>query len=278
MRLFRLILCLVLMPCAATAQGRLPQMTAEAPLRALTTPAEAGGWAAVGRLDAPGSFCSATLVAPDLVMTAAHCLFDAEHRRIDDRALRFAAGLRNGHAEAVRGVARSFLPPDWHMTGGRPDTATVARDIALLELDAPILLAAVRPIPAGSRGHEGDLVTIISYGRDRAFHASIEENCRILDREGDVTALSCSVVEGSSGSPVLRRTPSGLEIAAVVSALGERGGQTVSFAVDAAALLPTLLAARDAARPGGGAANVTVRRATDTSGGRDRIGARFLRP
>jgi protease YdgD len=116
------------------------------------------------------------------------------------------------------------------------------------------------------------VVTIVSYGRDRDDFASIEEDCRALHREGEVIVMSCSVVEGSSGAPVLRRTPSGLEVVAVVSATGQVGDIAASFAVGAQTLLRDLMA-----QHGGGGVE-PVRRLSVGDDGRSEIGARFLRP
>ena len=128
-----LILTLVLPWLAAAALAR------EAPLIGLQTADQSKGWNAVGRLDlGRHGFCSGALIAPDLVLTAAHCLYDKNTgEKVAPKDIQFLAGLRNGRAEAYRRAAIAVTHPDY-----RPDHASdldrVGNDIALIQLDQPI--------------------------------------------------------------------------------------------------------------------------------------------
>ena len=75
-------------------------------LNALVKRSDVVGLEAVGRLDSPNGFCSGTLIAADLVLTAAHCVYDRAGKPVDARTLRFRAGLRDGEviAEANKKV------------------------------------------------------------------------------------------------------------------------------------------------------------------------------
>ena len=77
-------------------------------MQALTTADSARGWDAVGRLDiANRAFCTGALIAPDLVLTAAHCLFSKDTgQAYGPQDFKFLAGWRNGSAIAIVGCAR----------------------------------------------------------------------------------------------------------------------------------------------------------------------------
>jgi len=280
-RLVRFAAALALVPLGLPVSGQgFPGLSGAgaSPLQALHSAEEARGWHAVGRLDTGVSFCTATLIAPDLVLTAAHCLFSAEGRRLPDADLSFAAGLRHGEAEAIRGVAHSVLPDGYVRSQGPAEIDTIALDVALLRLAQPVPVSSVRPIAVGAEAAVSRSVALVSYGAERADYPSIEEDCRVLSRTGRVLVLSCQVVSGSSGAPVILQGPSGPEIAAVVSGRGEVDGAEVSFAVVANGLVPGLVAAGPPVGirvPQGG--SITVRRVGDDTA-RDGIGALFLRP
>lgn len=246
-------------------------------LRALNTADAAAAWQAVGRLDTGASFCSATLIAPDLVLTAAHCLYHpTTYAEFAPENLTFSAGLRNGRAEAVRTVRRTMVLPDYLADEGE-EIEMIGRDLALLELQHPITGASIAAIPTGRTGRGSDPVTVVSYGQDREAHASIEEDCDILARSGSVRTLSCEVAGGSSGSPVLRMVNGRPEVIAVMSARAEVDGEQISLAVILDGQLSTLLDQR--ARQGVfGTTGSSLTFIGQGNDGRDSSGARFIRP
>lgn len=214
-------------------------------LRALDTAEAARGLEGVGRLDIGGAtgtrgFCTATLVSPTQVLTAAHCVYDPatlQPQPADD--MTFRAGLRHGQEEARRGVRRMVIHPDYRY-GATPTADSVATDLALLELDRPLDLPRVRPFPASGALATGDTVQVVSYARDRAEAASTEDDCTVLARDARVLALSCSVDFGASGAPVFVATDAGLHIVSVISSMGTWSDRPAAFAVTVEAGLERL--------------------------------------
>jgi V8-like Glu-specific endopeptidase len=199
-------------------------------------------WRGIGRLNFEGGgYCTATLVSETLVITAAHCLFDDTRRR-RNTDLWFAAGFRNGRWEAIRQARRTAVHPDYvPSVGGRAKPAQVASDIALIELDAPVLGAAIPHYRAGDLPGEDGAVALLSYGRGRDQGLSMQEPCRVTGRWGAIVRLTCEVAPGSSGSPVFRRGAGGAPtMVAVISGYDAKATFAVSLDVALAPLRAAL--------------------------------------
>ncbi len=225
----------------------------ESVLRRLDTADQSRGWEAVGRLDMGlSSFCTGVLVAPDLVLTAAHCLFDrTTGARIPAPDMRFLAGWRNGRAAAYRDVRLAVAHRDFAYAGGaRLDR--VAADLALLELDRPIRSAQIAPFGTDAAPVTGDRVAVVSYAQDRAEAPSLQEVCHVLDRTQGLVVVSCEVGFGSSGAPIFAVRDGVARVLSVVSSRADYGGRAVALGTPVEAPLRVLRASLAAERAANG--------------------------
>jgi V8-like Glu-specific endopeptidase len=202
----------------------------DAGLRRLDNGDDAKAWEAVGRLDINGKgFCTGALIAPSLVLTAAHCMFDTDTGvLIEEGHIEFLAGWRNGRAGAYRDVARVVVHPAY-VYNRDVSSDRVRNDLALLELSQPIRNTSIQPFKTAARPRAGDRVGVVSYALDRAEAPSLQEVCAVLARQDGVLITSCSVDFGSSGAPIFVFENGEAQIVSVVSAKAEVRGEQVSL-------------------------------------------------
>lgn len=243
---------------------------------------EAFGWEAVGRLDlGDHGFCTGTLIATDLVLTAAHCLFDRERGVAEEvGAMRFRAGLRDGEAVAEQRVLRAVAHPGYNPFEPLGENS-VRHDVALLQLAGPIPAAVAAPFvvqdPGGVRS-----VSVVSYAQGREEALSWQRACTVLGQKDGLLAFNCDVDFGSSGAPVFDASGSRARIVSIISAGHRDEGGTLAYGMQLPGLLSDLKAAL---RSGRGvmssdeatSAAPTIRRIGATDGSRN-IGARFVKP
>jgi protease YdgD len=174
---------------------------------------------AIGRISygasaaAGAAVCTGALVAPDLVLTAGHCL-----RSVADHpgSIHFVAGLADGKGLATR-RGRMVILADPAPAGRNP----IAGDLALLRLDAPIPANVVPPLALADVA--GDRFTLIAYRRDQPQSAVRQDDCTLNGVIPGLLGLNCAVVSGNSGAPLLAWDGEAWVIVAVMVAANNTG-------------------------------------------------------
>lgn len=243
----------------------------DADLRRLDTGDDSRDWGAVGRLEIDGrGFCTGALIAPDLVLTAAHCLYSKQTgTRHEADKIEFRAGWRNGRAEAYRQVKRAVVHPKYRFSS-QAVIEDVQNDLALLELHHPIRNSRIAPFETIDNLRKGSRIGVVSYAVGRAEAPSFQEMCRVMGRQKGVYVLSCNIDFGSSGAPVFVFGDGAVRIASVVAAKAEVRGTKVALGAALDHSLNELFAAQKDMSP-------KIKKRTPLQE-RNSTGAKFVRP
>lgn len=195
---------------------------------------ERAQWPAVGHLTGPGfrmkRGCSATLVAPKLIVTAAHCLTGAFGNPENQF---FKAGLAGNDYVAQRSYrgADIHIHPEYKIKKGKN---RLPFDVAVIKLSEPISSTEVTPIPiARSLDMAPSDATLLGYRHDKPNVLSGHDACRLLSSpKSEVYFYGCEVVSGISGGPVIVETVLGPELLAVIVARQDDSGRALTVPVN----------------------------------------------
>lgn len=203
-------------------------------------------WRSVGRLHTPdGGICTATLIGPDILITAAHCIFTDERVNVEGTTFDTAEGFPGGPYQAR--VTTYMINPrfDYHRFATTNDIDGM--DWAILRLDQRLgdRVGTVGVFNLTALGQTRAAATDLfhaGYSWDMQGHLAAHLGCHIHTVYPDGTyAHECDTTRGDSGSPFMVRDGDRYSVIGVDSNFRSNpGGPALYIAVSAASFQPFL--------------------------------------
>lgn len=200
-------------------------------------------WAAIGQVNATGyrrrNRCTGSLIASNLVITAAHCVIDPWSRKpFPLHQIHFLAGVRGsgwlGHSTAkclhfpagyeYVGPSKILPSPPFQDVPQR----ALLKDTALIVLKDKF--SKVPPLQVDRSKQHGLEISLVhgSYPADRRYVLTGHFGCQLLAQDQDLWFTNCDTHAASSGGPVFIQSEKDLKLAAIMVGVAK---QSYSIAV-----------------------------------------------
>jgi len=193
-------------------------------------------WRAVGRVVISGASCTGALVAPAILLTAAHCVFGPQTRQlIPPASLHFMLAYSDGRYQAEAYGTHITVSDEYDPV---LSIGTMGNDWALVQLDHAIGQDG-RFIPLGEHAPKaGDEVALGGYAKDHIEILTVDLHCHVLglmlDHKGmPLIRHDCTATHGVSGAPLLIHGDTGWTVGGieVVGTSNAGGGASALYDV-----------------------------------------------
>jgi protease YdgD len=189
-------------------------------------------WTAIGHVNAGGerryrNFCTGTLIAPRVVLTAGYCVMDMfRNTPLAAKDVHFVAGVRKDEAIGhSRGKCLKF-PQGFKMRAPDrtlPDIGLqlvsddfLKRNLAIIVLADAIPKAGTAAQAQGGAMKPGAGLIHAGYGSDRRYRLSADRSCKVVSFSDGIAATTCDSLGASRGGPVFVDEAGAPRLAAVL--------------------------------------------------------------